>query len=61
MLVIGGGVAGLSAVGTAKNMGAIVRVFDTRAAVAGALIWAPALERWNGTASAARPPPHWCS
>lgn len=26
--------AGLSAVGTAKSMGAIVRVFDTRAAVA---------------------------
>ena len=25
--------AGLAAVGTAKNMGAIVRVFDTRAAV----------------------------
>lgn len=34
VLVIGGGVAGLSAIGTAKNMGAIVRVFDTRAAVA---------------------------
>jgi len=33
VLVIGGGVAGLSAVGTAKNMGAIVRAFDTRAAV----------------------------
>lgn len=33
VLVIGGGVAGLAAVGTAKNMGAIVRVFDTRAAV----------------------------
>ena len=33
VLVIGGGVAGLSAIGTAKNMGAIVRVFDTRAAV----------------------------
>lgn len=33
ILVIGGGVAGLSAVGTAKNMGAIVRAFDTRAAV----------------------------
>lgn len=32
-LVIGGGVAGLSAMGTAKNMGAIVRGFDTRAAV----------------------------
>lgn len=33
VLVIGGGVAGLSAIGTAKNMGAIVRVFDTRCAV----------------------------
>ncbi|KAK2193652.1 hypothetical protein NP493_9g04024 [Ridgeia piscesae] len=33
VLVIGGGVAGLSAVGTAKNMGAIVRCFDTREAV----------------------------
>ncbi|KAK7489396.1 hypothetical protein BaRGS_00019340, partial [Batillaria attramentaria] len=33
VLVIGGGVAGLAAVGTAKNMGAIVRAFDTRAAV----------------------------
>ncbi|EGC29335.1 NAD(P)+ transhydrogenase (AB-specific) [Dictyostelium purpureum] len=32
VLVIGAGVAGLSAVGTAKNMGAIVRAFDTRAA-----------------------------
>ncbi|XP_071479344.1 NAD(P) transhydrogenase, mitochondrial-like [Diadema antillarum] len=32
-LVIGGGVAGLAAMGTAKNMGAIVRGFDTRAAV----------------------------
>ena len=31
--MIGGGVAGLSACGTAKNMGAIVRAFDTRAAV----------------------------
>lgn len=29
----GGGVAGLSAVVTAKNMGAIVRAFDTREAV----------------------------
>lgn len=29
----GGGVAGLSAIGTARGMGAIVRVFDTRAAV----------------------------
>ena len=33
VLVIGGGVAGLSAIGTAKNMGAIVRAFDTRSAV----------------------------
>ena len=33
VLVIGGGVAGLSAVGTARNMGAIVRAFDTREAV----------------------------
>ncbi|CAH1775612.1 unnamed protein product [Owenia fusiformis] len=33
MLVIGGGVAGLACVGTARNMGAIVRAFDTRAAV----------------------------
>ena len=33
VLVIGGGVAGLSAVGTAKNMGAVVRAFDTREAV----------------------------
>lgn len=33
VLVVGGGVAGLSAMGTAKNMGAIVRVFDTRPAV----------------------------
>jgi NAD(P) transhydrogenase len=33
VLVIGGGVAGLSAIGTARNMGAIVRGFDTRAAV----------------------------
>ena len=33
VLVIGGGVAGLSAIGTAKNMGAIVRGFDTRPAV----------------------------
>lgn len=29
----GGGVAGLAAVATAKNMGAIVRAFDTREAV----------------------------
>lgn len=33
VLVIGGGVAGLAAVGTAKNMGAIVRLFDVRPAV----------------------------
>ena len=33
VLVIGGGVAGLSSVGTAKNMGAVVRAFDTREAV----------------------------
>jgi len=33
VLVIGGGVAGLAAIQTAKNMGAIVRGFDTRAAV----------------------------
>ena len=29
-MVIGAGVAGLSAVGTASSMGAIVRAFDTR-------------------------------
>uniref|UniRef100_A0A915LXZ2 NAD(P) transhydrogenase, mitochondrial n=1 Tax=Meloidogyne javanica TaxID=6303 RepID=A0A915LXZ2_MELJA len=33
VLVVGGGVAGLSAIATAKNLGAIVRGFDTRAAV----------------------------
>eukprot|EP00798_Chlamydomonas_sp_ICE-L_P032292 gene32292-16858_t len=33
VLVIGGGVAGLAAVGAAKSLGAIVRVFDTRLAV----------------------------
>jgi NAD(P) transhydrogenase subunit alpha len=33
VLVIGAGVAGLSAIGTAKSMGAIVRAFDTRQAV----------------------------
>lgn len=33
VLVIGAGVAGLSAIGTAKGMGAIVRSFDTRLAV----------------------------
>eukprot|EP01133_Synstelium_polycarpum_P017379 gene17379-20734_t len=32
VLVIGAGVAGLSAVGTARGLGAIVRAFDTRAA-----------------------------
>eukprot|EP01127_Copromyxa_protea_P000733 TRINITY_DN1063_c0_g2_i1.p1 TRINITY_DN1063_c0_g2~~TRINITY_DN1063_c0_g2_i1.p1 ORF type:complete len:1110 (+),score=153.09 TRINITY_DN1063_c0_g2_i1:467-3331(+) len=33
VLVIGAGVAGLAAIGTAKSMGAIVRGFDTRPAV----------------------------
>ena len=33
VLVIGAGVAGLSAIGTAKSMGAVVRAFDTRPAV----------------------------
>ena len=33
VMVIGGGVAGLASVGTARNMGAIVRCFDTREAV----------------------------
>lgn len=33
VLVIGGGVAGLAAIGTAKSMGAIVRGFDVRASV----------------------------
>ncbi|XP_065323223.1 NAD(P) transhydrogenase, mitochondrial-like isoform X2 [Gordionus sp. m RMFG-2023] len=33
VLVVGAGVAGLSAIGTAKNMGAIVRAFDTRPSV----------------------------
>uniref|UniRef100_A0A183D9D1 proton-translocating NAD(P)(+) transhydrogenase n=1 Tax=Gongylonema pulchrum TaxID=637853 RepID=A0A183D9D1_9BILA len=33
ILVIGGGVAGLSSIGTAKAMGAIVRGFDTRSVV----------------------------
>ncbi len=33
VLVIGAGVAGLSAIGTARNLGAIVRAFDTRPAV----------------------------
>lgn len=30
VLIIGGGVAGLAAAGTARSMGAIVRGFDTR-------------------------------
>src|SRR5690606_20317279 len=33
VLVIGAGVAGLSAIGAARGLGAIVRAFDTRAAV----------------------------
>ncbi len=33
VLVIGAGVAGLAAIGTAKSLGAIVRAFDTRLAV----------------------------
>ncbi|MEB3295453.1 MAG: Re/Si-specific NAD(P)(+) transhydrogenase subunit alpha [Synechococcales bacterium] len=33
VLVIGAGVAGLAAIGTAKNLGAIVRAFDTRPVV----------------------------
>ncbi len=33
VLVIGAGVAGLAALGTAKGLGAVVRAFDTRAAV----------------------------
>jgi H+-translocating NAD(P) transhydrogenase len=33
ILVIGGGVAGLAAIGQARAMGAIVRAFDTRPAV----------------------------
>ncbi|KAI6180450.1 Alanine dehydrogenase PNT and NAD(P) transhydrogenase domain containing protein [Aphelenchoides besseyi] len=32
VLIIGAGVSGLSAIGTAKNLGAIVRAFDTRPA-----------------------------
>jgi len=32
-LIIGGGVAGLSAATTAKGLGAVVKLFDTRAAV----------------------------
>ena len=34
VLVIGAGVAGLSAIGTAKSLGAVVRAFDTRLEVA---------------------------
>jgi NAD(P) transhydrogenase subunit alpha len=34
VLIIGAGVAGLAAIGAAKNMGAIVRAFDTRPEVA---------------------------
>ena len=34
VLVIGAGVAGLSAIGTSKSLGAIVRAFDTRLEVA---------------------------
>ena len=33
VLVVGSGVAGLAAAGTAKNMGAIVRLFDVHAAM----------------------------
>jgi len=33
VLIIGAGVAGLAAIGTARGLGAIVRAFDTRAAV----------------------------
>jgi NAD(P) transhydrogenase len=33
VLVIGGGVAGLSAMATARSLGAIVRGFDKRVAV----------------------------
>lgn len=33
ILIIGGGVAGLAALGTARSLGAIVRAFDTRLAV----------------------------
>jgi NAD(P) transhydrogenase len=32
VLIIGAGVAGLSAIGNAKNLGAIVKCFDTREA-----------------------------
>ena len=33
ILIIGGGVAGLSACGAANNLGAVVRAFDTRPVV----------------------------
>src|SRR6185503_7516015 len=33
VLVIGAGVAGLAAIGAARGLGAVVRAFDTRAAV----------------------------
>lgn len=33
VLVVGGGVAGLAAAGAARGLGAVVRIFDTRAAV----------------------------
>lgn len=33
ILVIGGGVAGLAAIGQGRGIGAIVRAFDTRSAV----------------------------
>ena len=33
ILIIGGGVAGLAAIATAKSLGAVVRAFDTRPAV----------------------------
>lgn len=32
VLIIGAGVAGLSAIGSAKNLGAVVKCFDTRPA-----------------------------
>ena len=34
VLVIGAGVAGLAAIGTANSLGAVVRAFDTRLEVA---------------------------
>ncbi|MCP4470711.1 MAG: Re/Si-specific NAD(P)(+) transhydrogenase subunit alpha [Gammaproteobacteria bacterium] len=38
VLVIGAGVAGLAAIGTAKSLGAIVRAFDTRPEVKGQIL-----------------------